>query len=201
MRSNAVFVSIQAICPTVLISAAQTLISCLLLSKTVCYHTFRHIPCDMMVSISCYVINEFQQRVLLRGAKTKSNTGWQDDAGANHHVDSREPGSSGFLCEWFFSLGSQKGSFIPVPPSVLFFFPFFKLFCPYLVKNLQEVTESRLILANCGCACVSEYEREDLRGCQMPRDAAEHVRTREGRGTGKTDRHNASMWRIHIPSA
>lgn len=95
---------------------------------------------------------------------------------------------------------SQKGSFIPVPPSVLFFF-LFKLFCPYLVKNLQEVTESRLILANCGCACVSEYEREDLRGCQMPRDAAEHVGTREGRGTGKTDRHNASMWRIHIPSA
>lgn len=78
----------------------------------------------MMVSISCYVINEFQQRVLLRGAKTKSNTGWQDDAGANHHVDSREPSSSGSLCEWFFSLGSQKGSFIPVPPSVPLFFSF-----------------------------------------------------------------------------
>lgn len=196
MRSNAVFVSIQAICPTMLISAAQTLISCLLLSKTVCYHTFRHIPCDMMVSISCYVINEFQQRVLLRGAKTKSNTGWQDDAGANHHVDSGEPGSSGFLCEWF---SCRKALSYPCLPLCYFFL--FKLFCPYLVKNLQEVTESRLILANCGRACVSEYEREDLRGCQMPRDAAEHVGTREGRGTVKTDRHNTSMWRIHIPSA
>lgn len=108
--------------PTVLISTAQTLISGLLLSKTVCCHTSRHIPCDMMVSISCYVINEFQQRVLLKSAKTKSNTVRQDDAEANHHVDRQEPGSSGFCMSGSFPEASRKGSFILMPLSVLGFF-------------------------------------------------------------------------------
>lgn len=96
----------------------HTLISCPLLSKTVCCHTSRHIPCDVMVSISCYVINEFQQRVLLKSAKTKSNTVWQDDAGANHHVGRQEPGSPGFYMRGSFSWGFQKDSFILMSLSV-----------------------------------------------------------------------------------
>lgn len=148
----------RPLCPTVLISTAQTLISCLLLSKTVCCHTSRHIPCDMMVSISCYVINEFQQRVLLKSAKTKSNTVRQDDAEANHHVDRQEPGSSGFCMSGSFPEASRKALLYSCLCLCWGFF--FQIVLPYLKKNLQEVTESQLILANCGCACACVAKEE-----------------------------------------
>ncbi len=118
-----------------------------------------------MVSIPCYVINEFQQRVLLRCAKTKSNIVWQDDAEANHHVVKQESGSSGFCMCSSFPWASKKALLY----SCLCLCRAFKLFSliwRWICRKSQNPSLSWLIVdvfvcvCVCVCACVFVAKEE-----------------------------------------
>lgn len=132
-----------------------------------------------VVSIPCNVINEFQQRVQLRCAKTKTNIVWQDDVVTSHHVSSQEPGCIDFCCIFFSCSLPERFFYTRV------FFYGGLLNCSPLSEEESAGSHrsslSQLIVDVFVCVSVCLYSKGggDLRGCQMPQDAAEHVGTGE----------------------